>query len=717
MKTKHLSRRLVFLLVGALVLSLFGIGPGPTAPASAAHGEMEDYSSQATRVVRVETTAQLKTAVAAALPGDVIVLADGTYTSTSSVHILNKQGTEEQPIVITAENKGRVDITGSMWFFIEDSSYVVLQGMNILTDGTRGVLLRDTDHTRIAHNRFALTERENRTSLWMAIDGLQGGYNRIDHNLFENKTQRGNFILLDGTTGYPTTSPHNRIDHNHFRNMSPLGGNAMEAIRIGGSVPDYNFQTVIEYNLFEQCDGEQAEIISVKSGGNMIRYNTFWETQGSVTFRMGDGNAAIGNYFIGNGKPLTGGIRIYGEDQTVVNNYFYGLAGGGTLSALVIGSGDRVGLTGSGTYSQVQRATIAFNTLVDNFSGILIAYPETNPYPPEDTVIANNVVRGNDSGRLVFLKEPASDIVWEGNIMYAPGGSGFGLPGAVDEEVLFADPGLVAGSDGIYRPGTGSPVIDAALGSYPGVTDDLEGKLRDTAPDVGAFEYSSALPVRSPVWPTPMLKGVSGGPLTTGTAVYATSSEDGILYLVPYGTEATQSAIIAAATSNGSMTTATAEVEAPLGSSGLATNLYQVYAIDASGRISEGSGYIAIVAALSANVEDDNPIVRAVGDWLTETNAGDSSGSSKVSEVPGSYLTIPFYGAEARILSPRGSDYGQVKIYVDGVYQATVDAYNPTAERGWELYRTGVLSEGLHTITLEAADGLKTGFDVLEVLP
>ena len=54
----------------------------------------------------------------------------------------------------------------------------------------------------------------------------------------------------------------------------PVKGNGGEQIQIGLKEQQFSdSNSIVEYNLFEECDGE-IELISVKSGGNHIRYNT-----------------------------------------------------------------------------------------------------------------------------------------------------------------------------------------------------------------------------------------------------------------------------------------------------------------------------------------------------------------------------------------------------------------------------------------------------------
>ena len=119
------------------------------------------------------------------------------------------------------------------------------------------------------------------------------------------------------------------IDHNYFGRRLPLGSNSGEIIRIGNSQHALFYSnTHITDNLFEECDGE-AEVISVKSCGNLVKNNIFKKCQGSVVLRHGNDNRVEGNLFLGMKKEGTGGVRIINEDQGVFNNFFYQLRGEG----------------------------------------------------------------------------------------------------------------------------------------------------------------------------------------------------------------------------------------------------------------------------------------------------------------------------------------------------------------------------------------------------
>ncbi len=69
------------------------------------------------------------------------------------------------------------------------------------------------------------------------------------------------------------------------------------------------------------------ETISVKSSDNTIRYNTMRSTAGQFTLRHGNRTSVYGNYILGDGQGGSSGLRVYGGDHKIYNNYIAGVNG------------------------------------------------------------------------------------------------------------------------------------------------------------------------------------------------------------------------------------------------------------------------------------------------------------------------------------------------------------------------------------------------------
>ena len=108
----------------------------------------------------------------------------------------------------------------------------------------------------------------------------------------------------------PNMVRNTRIDHNYFHDKALGSG---EAIVLGGLGVTGDYQdtfSTIEYNVFQNCDGD-AEIISVKSSSNALRYNTILTSNGTLSLRAGNRSSVYSNFMLQGGKSGAGGIKLY----------------------------------------------------------------------------------------------------------------------------------------------------------------------------------------------------------------------------------------------------------------------------------------------------------------------------------------------------------------------------------------------------------------------
>ncbi len=456
------------------------------------------------RLIMVATASALKDAVGAALPGDVIEVADGVYNWGSTLSV-RRGGVEGYPVTIRARNRGAVEITGGSSFVLKQVAWVTIEGFLFTSTDRTAVKAESARHTRITRNTFRLQETESLK--WVLIGGTYdlwvpfSEHNRIDHNLFEGKSQPGNMITIDGSPKpEPLSSQYDRIDHNYFRNVGPRIENGMETIRLGWSAMSMSSGfTTVEANLFEACDGD-PEIVSVKTSDNTLRYNTFRRSQGTLSLRHGNRNEAYANFFFGEERAGTGGIRLYGDDNRVFNNYMEGLDGTGMDApiALTNGDADYASTSDLTKHFRSRRPFIGFNTLVGNRSGLEVGYVGSSYRKgPQDAVIVNNLVTG-DRGALIRVYTPPEGAVWQGNLVWPTGSAtaGVSMP---EGQVRLADPLLVRDA-ALWRPSEASPLIDAAAGSYLFVDRDMDGQVR-LLPDIGADERQAGEPLAGPLLP------------------------------------------------------------------------------------------------------------------------------------------------------------------------------------------------------------------------
>ncbi|WP_370644228.1 chondroitinase-B domain-containing protein [Myxococcus sp. RHSTA-1-4] len=474
--------------------------PDPTEPGTPpAPAEQADVLPTPKRTRTARSLDELRTMIASAIPGDRIELADGTYTNTPPIKV-SVQGTEQAPIVITAQTVGRATIGGSSSFLVQGASHVILRGFK-LTHGVAegGVALRivGSTHVRFTRNELALKDTTS-ISTWLRLEGAGSGYNRIDHNHFHDKTSSNVFLAVygDAPDGSLGMSQHDRIDHNYFHKLT-LDEEGGECLRIGDSKRGpISAHTLVEANLFEECNGD-PEVISNKSSENVFRGNTLRNNKGSLVLRHGNKTVVDGNFILNN----AGGMRIYGHDHLITNNYIEGSTGTGAQGTLLLSSGCTEEDTGLGTDCSVAaRVTVAFNTLVGNNPTHLVigSSDSRRPIPARDLRVENNLIVG-EQGTLVDFERAPDGFTAAGNILW-----GAASPGDMPSNgYVRVDPRLVRAGDGLMRPSAGSPVAGAARPSPSGLqlTTDMDAQVRTGALDVGADQAASGPALRRPLTP------------------------------------------------------------------------------------------------------------------------------------------------------------------------------------------------------------------------
>jgi hypothetical protein len=114
----------------------------------------------------------------------------------------------------------------------------------------------------------------------------------------------------------------------------------------------------------------------------------------------------------------------------------------------------------------------------------------------------------------------------------------------------------------------------------------------------------------------------------------------------------------------------------------------------------------------------------AAGPWFTHTSSGHSGGSAALAMDAGSQVTFSFTGPGARWIGFKDPWTGIANVYVDGVFQASVDGYSPTQQNNVTLYSATGLAAGPHTMQIHvpgtrspASGGAWVWIDAFEVLP
>ena len=427
------------------------------------------YERLSAATIHVSSLAELQSAINNASAGDVITLANGVYTADSDISI-SKTGTAAAPITITAQTIGGAEITGTGGFNIASpAAYIIIKGFKFTHTASKAKLSNGTSFCRWTRNIFQTPgDGEDLT--------ISGSDHQIDYNTFQNKNNMGRFIAVRGEGSQ--IAQRLWIHHNYFFNFPYQGGaNGAEPFQFGLSGFSLSSSnSVMEYNLFEQCYGEN-ELISIKASAVTVRYNTIRDCPAQFTLRHGNRCIVYGNYFIN-----TPGIRIFGDDHVIHSNHFENCN-----IAINIGNGGAEVADGAPlvSHDRPDRVLIAFNTLVNNKRNIA-QNERANGLGSTFITVAANIIQGG--GPAAEIVGPSINPVWKGNIIFNTSGTG-DLPAAGYRNI---DPLLVGDTSGAFHLKAGSPAINKVEDSYPMITVDMDGQPRTSPLDIGADEVSRA---------------------------------------------------------------------------------------------------------------------------------------------------------------------------------------------------------------------------------
>lgn len=474
----------------------------------------------------VSTSAELETALAAAQPGDILCIADGSYNSWRVNIPRSVRGENGKYITIRPQNENGVTFKGSTKFEIY-GHFIHLTGMNFDRTPNDSVVLHGNDN-RLSHCTFTLCGGSQYTLVveirhdqnFKIGEGIgEGGQrNEIDHNIFKQSISMSLGLRVPRSQGDSKRPPHidwekiprdNHIHHNQFLDISPKDPNnpygcsaGQEAMQIGKNYQTFRkLRTLIEYNVIENFTAHKVAI-AFKSSGNILRYNIFRNNysnancggQGVVNLRAGQANTVDGNVFTQNHLALSvsglndGQYPQGGEPHTIINNL---LIDSGGLDIFLEG------------HRLTSHALIAHNTIVAD-NRLIFFRQSQNPRKVTNTFLNNIFVLRNTaatpfathtgSGRH-SLTDILNESVFERNIFFWQDGSTPAIPGPTtgDKANLVVDPQLDLSDPLVPRFLNGnSPAINNGLPSA--VSKDIVGQIRiDKLPDIGAFEVAGSL--------------------------------------------------------------------------------------------------------------------------------------------------------------------------------------------------------------------------------
>jgi len=456
---------------------------------------------------RVDNSSDLKKAIASAVDGDVIEVAGPSIR----LKIVDKKADKSNRITVRSAKLLGTSVSSVE---INNCSGIVLEGFRF-PPSSASTLVKVVNSKGITISRNFFDHKDVKKSqstivTTQACDEIEIAYNTFTNKNVGNKSSgdklSGSYIKTQWDEPNITKNLH--IHHNYFQGIAhsvdpnsssgkPYGDSDREAIVFGVSdSQDIETNHLVEYNLFEDCDGEN-EIITMKTSKNVVRYNTFLNCMGSVTIRFGSETSVHGNYFFGTGasaKPTdpnyqTGGVRVYGTRHKVYNNYMEGLTGLSYRLPILIDSGDTQDSSNGDGHQRSTEVEVTHNTIVNAAGGIHVGSSHYK-LQPKDNKIANNLVVGTSG--TIFENLADKTNLWEGNLASATGSAKVSAL-LNSDQVQLANPLLANSMRNSYSMKTlsaRSPAINGSKGEFGYVTIDIHGAERRGIADIGAIEFS-----------------------------------------------------------------------------------------------------------------------------------------------------------------------------------------------------------------------------------
>lgn len=502
--------------------------------------------------------------------GDVVQMNSGTYgaiNKTLESTIADDTTAKSNPILVYALTPGGVVVNAPSKITLSGRG-IILAGLDfgpnsgIMTGSSYMVATATASrYMTLSNLRFNGCAAGANDGHWLYIQGFSCSIEFCTFTERPEISSNSTVSFMPNITEGGVTVPRlHRLSYCYFGPRYVGMVNGFEAIRIGvGDAQTYDMQVTIEHNLFyrsiwrnDLTSGGEPEIISNKSKGNKILYNTILESQGGICLRSGDYGTVEGNFIFGAGS-LSGtnivlgtalasqnGIRVIGQNHVIRNNYIENITGTDIHAALCLMSGESdyypgnptTGATNNGSYAPAHNAQIYNNSFI-NCREISLGFLSSDSYTnssgtyvaksPTNVLFYNNAWQGNGTTTAALVRETSnvtgySPIVLGGsggNYVYEPGSSAkLGWTNGISNSTftILTSPAISSNFDNYKVPTSTSPLLDKASNTLVAAYD-VRGLARPTNnQDIGSFERSVTGSGFKPLLRTNVGTGFDGGP-------------------------------------------------------------------------------------------------------------------------------------------------------------------------------------------------------------
>lgn len=275
----------------------------------------------AKRTLAVGNASELATALAAALPGDHIILGNGEYSGSFD---LEKTATGDNPIVVRAANLNQARITGRLNV---KGSHLWAWGIEFQGASAR-IDLEGADHKVLAcwfEGWGSGFSTHSAINLFQRTDRLEIGYCTLTKpGAFPSWSSGDPTPLRIGIRGrheIDRAAYDTHIHHCYFYDFpdkpaSSYSSGQADAIEMAPIGINADTRWKIEYNRFEQIRVDSGSIIDMKGGRKCVaRFNTAVSCGGRIDLRSVSEAKVEHNWL-----KATQGIGVFGIDHQIVGN-------------------------------------------------------------------------------------------------------------------------------------------------------------------------------------------------------------------------------------------------------------------------------------------------------------------------------------------------------------------------------------------------------------
>lgn len=439
--------------------------------------------------VNVSSASALVSAVSSAQPGDEVVLLDGIY-SDIGVRTLTASGSAAQPIIVRPQTPGRAIFRGDSAFILSGTHMVFRDfyfhrcqrplgspNVNVIRVGySNGIT--PVQNIQVLNNLFYQCGNFDNYDRHIVRVAFPATDCRVADNTFDDSVSMA--------VGYATSTADaytgHVVEQNVFKNVRlvtewhPTAINGIESLQMRNdySPTATNMAVTVRQNVFQNVVSDFAETISVKFSGAIITGNVFLDCASAVTLRFSNNSTISNNYWINRtGATDSIGLRVYGDNHRIINNYFYGIGS----RAIALSPYDPVD-----NHPRCRDVLVAHNTFA-YYRGQGIRISETGydvsaaPLRPR---ILNNLFLSDSGVAISVLGAESPEYTGNRHVLTNTAIPGLSNPGLASVTASFRY------VNEFWRPASAALANLATYDAPSAVSLDMDGEARPAAPQGGA---------------------------------------------------------------------------------------------------------------------------------------------------------------------------------------------------------------------------------------